>query len=219
MRDELIQKTLVVLDAGKGGRDLGASTKTNGGWVKEKDINIALAYILNGYLRAAGLDVLMSRYGDETLSDPRRIEIINAMKPDVIISLNMALPSVYDHCIYHYEYGNNTEIICAFLKREIEKWRFFDDHISVNRERKGIMEKTYAPCIYIALGNITKWKSHAESFADPEFLLEYAHILGYALLEGFKRVVWEKWEVPEQAAKAPPDSSVIVGKEWKSPDG
>jgi hypothetical protein len=193
LKDELIQKTIALLDAGKGGKRLGANIKNSDGWLKEKDINLALAYILNGYLRIAGIDVLMSRYRDETLSESRRIKIINALKPDIIISLNMALPSVYDHCIYHYELGSNSEIICEFLKREIEKWRFFDDQISVHKDCKGIMEKTYAPCIHIALGNITKWANHAESFANPEFLLEYAHVLGYALLEGFKRVTWEKW--------------------------
>lgn len=56
----------VVLDAGHGGEDGGASGKSG---VPEKDINLAIAQNLEQLLTASGYRVVMTRTGDAALSD------------------------------------------------------------------------------------------------------------------------------------------------------
>ena len=87
----------IVIDAGHGGIDGGVSgvcTK-----VKEKDINLALAFLLDEELTATGFAVTLTRKTDEGLYDTtakgfkkrdmqRRKEIIEEAMPAMVISLH-----------------------------------------------------------------------------------------------------------------------------------
>jgi N-acetylmuramoyl-L-alanine amidase len=84
------KKFLVVIDAGHGGRDGGAT----GNKLKEKDINLLAAHELALSLKALGLDVKFTRQDDRYLKLAERTEIANTSNADVFISLHCnALPS------------------------------------------------------------------------------------------------------------------------------
>ena len=85
-----------VLDSGHGGDDPG---KIGANGVKEKDINLAIARLLKKKLEKQGILVVMTREGEDDLSDPgavnakvqdlqRRVQLIHKKKPDCVISIH-----------------------------------------------------------------------------------------------------------------------------------
>ena len=87
---------VVVLDSGHGGDDPG---KIGANGVKEKDINLAIARLLKKKLEKQGILVVMTREGENDLSDPgavnakvqdlqRRVQLIHEKKPDCVISIH-----------------------------------------------------------------------------------------------------------------------------------
>lgn len=88
---------VIVIDAGHGGRDSGKISVDNVTY--EKDINLAIAYKLKGYLEAEGITVIMTRETDDGLyveSDSnkkaadlrRRIEVIERAAPVLVVSIH-----------------------------------------------------------------------------------------------------------------------------------
>jgi N-acetylmuramoyl-L-alanine amidase len=76
---------VVVVDAGHGGRDPGAIGIDG---LREKDVTLALARVLEKKLRAKGFDVVMTRRRDRTLSLVERTAIAEGAGGDVFVSLH-----------------------------------------------------------------------------------------------------------------------------------
>lgn len=74
----------VVVDAGHGGKDQGASR----GGVLEKHLNLQVAMRLKRALEARGLKVYMTRDHDEYLTLSRITQITNQIRPDVFVSVH-----------------------------------------------------------------------------------------------------------------------------------
>lgn len=90
----LLGKT-IILDAGHGGKDGGAEV----GNVKEKDVNLRIVKVLKDTLEEKGANVILTRTGDDDLSEDgvsrrkksdfdKRIEIINNTNPDMYLSIH-----------------------------------------------------------------------------------------------------------------------------------
>lgn len=90
----LLGKT-IILDAGHGGKDGGAEV----GNVKEKDVNLRVVMVLKNALEEKGTNVILTRTGDDDLSEDgvsrrkksdfdKRIEIINNTNPDMYLSIH-----------------------------------------------------------------------------------------------------------------------------------
>ena len=77
---------LIVLDAGHGGGDSGALGP--GGKVNEKDLNLAITQAAAASLRALGAEVVLTREGDETVSIDKRLVRLDALAPDLSISIH-----------------------------------------------------------------------------------------------------------------------------------
>lgn len=92
-------RKVVVVDAGHGGADGGVTGKRTG--VKESDLNLKVAKLLGEYLVAGGYRVIYTRQNDTMHTHPdvrdnkkradlfKRGDIINAAKPDAMISVHM----------------------------------------------------------------------------------------------------------------------------------
>jgi N-acetylmuramoyl-L-alanine amidase len=76
---------LVVIDAGHGGEDRGARGLAG---VLEKELVLDVAQRLAARLRAAGLRVVMTRDGDETVSLEQRTAAANAARADLFLSIH-----------------------------------------------------------------------------------------------------------------------------------
>ena len=76
----------VVLDAGHGGEHLGASSRSG---LHEKDLTLDLAGRVRQLLIDRGIEVVMTRTGDQTLSLRQRAEAANAGRGDIFVSIHL----------------------------------------------------------------------------------------------------------------------------------
>lgn len=76
----------VVLDAGHGGTDTGARSDSG---LLEKDVTLDLSGRVRRLLVARGIDVVMTRSGDETLSLKQRAARANASRGDIFVSIHV----------------------------------------------------------------------------------------------------------------------------------
>ncbi len=76
---------VVVIDPGHGGIDSGAIGATG---LLEKEVNIDVAERLKKFLENAGAVVVMTREGDRSASNSKRVNIANDAKADVFLSIH-----------------------------------------------------------------------------------------------------------------------------------
>ena len=98
----------VVVDAGHGGHDSGASTRGRGSRVLEKDLTLDMARRVEFKLRAAGFRTVMTRRADRFVSLDDRVEISNAQSKSVFISIHFndaRRRAVHGVEVYHNRVG------------------------------------------------------------------------------------------------------------------
>lgn len=78
-------KLVVVIDAGHGGHDYGSMFGT----YMEKNINNAVAQKVRQLTNAEEIEIHFTREGDEFVSLEDRVKKINAVKPDLVLSLHV----------------------------------------------------------------------------------------------------------------------------------
>ena len=76
---------LIILDAGHGGRDIGASNKN----VIEKDLTLSMTLKLRDILKKMGYRVRMTRSTDKTMRLKERTDYANRYKGDIFISIHV----------------------------------------------------------------------------------------------------------------------------------
>ena len=87
------ERVYILLDAGHGGFDGGASGSETG--VREAELNLQVALLVQQELEAAGARVLMTRTGEEALGDTkredmaRRGELLQTEGADAAVSIHM----------------------------------------------------------------------------------------------------------------------------------
>lgn len=75
----------IVIDAGHGGQEPGAVRAG----IYEKDITIDIAKRVRKYLQRAGIEVIMTREDDESVSLKQRTEITNVETPNAFVSIHV----------------------------------------------------------------------------------------------------------------------------------
>lgn len=85
---EYIKNKLIVVDAGHGGTDSGATSIISGVNYVEKKINLKIALKLSEDLKSRGYDVKLIRGWDSTVTLARRSEVANNLKADLFISIH-----------------------------------------------------------------------------------------------------------------------------------
>lgn len=75
----------LVVDAGHGGKDAGA-LGING--IKEKDLNLAIAKEIKELSASYGIEVILTRSGDQSLTPPERVDWIKTQNADACISVH-----------------------------------------------------------------------------------------------------------------------------------
>jgi N-acetylmuramoyl-L-alanine amidase len=78
------EKITVVIDAGHGGSDLGATM--NG--LSEKEIVSSIAQKIKNLNSNSNIEILLTRTEDQTMSFQERLDFVNGAKPDLVISLH-----------------------------------------------------------------------------------------------------------------------------------
>jgi N-acetylmuramoyl-L-alanine amidase len=91
---------LVVLDAGHGGRDTGAIGVDG---AREKDFTHALTALLAERLGARGIDVRLTRRGDEFIELDDRAEFANKLDADLFVSIHANAVGTRRHVVHGYQ--------------------------------------------------------------------------------------------------------------------
>lgn len=76
---------VIVLDAGHGGTDAGASSASK----HEKDLTLLLTQEIGAQAKAAGFEILFTRSGDETLTPQDRIAALQDRQADLFLSIHI----------------------------------------------------------------------------------------------------------------------------------
>lgn len=79
------EKTVIVLDAGHGGKDSGAFTEKS---VLEKDVTFKIAKKIQQLNDDPNLEIRLTRNSDEFMTIEDRVKYINNTKPNYVISLH-----------------------------------------------------------------------------------------------------------------------------------
>lgn len=104
----------IVLDAGHGGKDQGASRQG----VNEKDLNLSLALVVKEALEAKGFQVILTRNSDVFLPLPTITAITNKHKPDLFISIHHnASTNPAIHGIETYWYTPQSKPLAEKIQR------------------------------------------------------------------------------------------------------
>jgi N-acetylmuramoyl-L-alanine amidase len=97
----------VVLDAGHGGTDPGASSASN---VSEKDITLDIGQRLSAMLRKDGFEVVVTRGDDRLIPLRERAHIANGSSSDIFVSIHVnSIPHPNSHGVETYYLGPTND--------------------------------------------------------------------------------------------------------------
>lgn len=127
----LIGKTIII-DAGHGGKDFGASVRN----INESEINLEITFKLKTELEKKGANVLLTRKDINDLSNPNalyrkksdfdnRIKLINNSHADMYLSIHQNIYSnekYYGPQVFYYPKINDNENIAKVVQEELNKF-------------------------------------------------------------------------------------------------
>lgn len=109
----------IVLDAGHGGDATGAQYEG----IREKDINLSVTRKLAVLLENCGYNVILTRYGDQSVGLYERADIANGLNADIFVSLHSnAAPAVPDYAgiyTYHFPESRRGSLLAQFIQNAI----------------------------------------------------------------------------------------------------
>lgn len=120
MSNSSLKGKTIVVDPGHGGSDPGATGVTG---LREKEINLAVAKILVKLLEEAGAKVLVTRSGDQSVSNQMRVELANEAKADVYVSIHAnAYPNPESNGTEtHYCPDTGNSVASRFLAGQLQR--------------------------------------------------------------------------------------------------
>lgn len=201
MQVENKEKICVVIDAGHGGADPG---KVGVNDQLEKDINLKIAGFLKQFLQAEGIEVVMTREGEEGLYDEgasnkkvqdmkRRLEIIEASGAELVVSIHQNS--------YHEEYVKGAQVFYyaaserSRLLAEILQEQLKEVDPDNTREAKGndsyfLLKKTSKPIVIVECGFLSN-REEASKLSDEV----YQEKLAFQIHMGIMKYLNQKKEV------------------------
>lgn len=146
----------IVLDAGHGGSDVGATREG----IYEKNINLAVVKELDKILKKRGIYTHLIRQTDKTVELNERSDFSNNIAPDAFVSIHVN-SSVRDDIIgleTHWYKDDSLELAkCVHnsfaSKKNIEKWETKDRGLF--RSKFYVINHTEAPAILVEIGFIS----------------------------------------------------------------
>jgi len=144
----------VVIDAGHGGTDVGA---TRDG-IYEKNITLSIAKMVEKNLANKGVQTTMTLEKDKTVSLQERCDISNETRPDVFVSVHVN--SSVNDAIYgvetHWWKQDSVEyakIVHSHLEKNFKKWKTKDRGLF--KSQFYVINHTEAPAILVEIGFIS----------------------------------------------------------------
>ena len=117
---DVLKGKVIVIDPGHGGADPGAIGYSG---LQEKVVNLAVGKNLEALLTEAGAKVIMTRTGDQSVSNTKRIEMANKAEVDVFISIHANAFTNPDSngTETHYCEKNESSEASKFLAHQLQR--------------------------------------------------------------------------------------------------
>lgn len=179
----------VVIDAGHGGTEVGA---TYGG-IYEKDINLAIAKVVQQELEKQGVKVYMTRTTDVTTSLSSRSNLANSINADLFVSVhNNAMPNKSSINGTEVLYPTSTIVkngISAYslatkLQETVSNLSGTYNKGIINRNNLYVLNHTKMPAVIVEVAYMTNSGDLAK-LKDSSFLEKAGKSIAQGILESF----------------------------------
>ena len=169
---------LVVLDAGHGGANPGATYQGR----QEKDDTLALALAVGGILEENGVDVYYTRTRDVYESPAEKALEANNMGADYFVSIHRnssPYPNQYTgvESLVYNQYGQ-AAVMANNINRELEKVGF-ENQGGNERTNLAVLRRTRMPAVLVEVGFIN---TDADNRLFDERFDEMAHAIARGIL-------------------------------------
>ncbi|WP_096153234.1 MULTISPECIES: SH3 domain-containing protein [Bacillus] len=153
-----LKNKTIVIDAGHGGKDVGA-IGVSGAY--EKDITIRTAKLLYDKLVAAGANVHMTRNNDTSISLRDRVQVSHRQKADAFISVHydsIDIPSVRGTTTYYL--SNESKKLAEHIHNALIQSTNLRDR-KVNKGNFLVLRENKQPSVLLELGYISNREEEA----------------------------------------------------------
>lgn len=190
------EEPVIIIDAGHGGEDGGASD--NG--ILEKDINLSIALKLRDMLRAGGFRTEMTRDSDVSIYDDtsettrqkkvsdlnNRVEIINKYKNNILVSIHQnkfEQPQYFGTQIFYSANLPQSEKLAEEIKRSVTGLLQPENKRELKRADKSIyiLSKAEVPAVIVECGFISN-PEEAEKLSQEKYQQQMAFAVYCGLL-------------------------------------
>ncbi|MBX9669158.1 MAG: N-acetylmuramoyl-L-alanine amidase [Candidatus Obscuribacterales bacterium] len=195
--------SVLVLDAGHGGNDPGAQR----GFVKEKDLTLAIAQKTRDKLVESGIKVIMTRDEDSFISLSDRVAVTNNLKPDLFLSVHInSLESTSDiHGIETYYQSDISRPLAQNIHESIVSELGAPDR-AIRKAKFYVINRAQVPAVLAEVGFISN-----KSERDKLVSADYQEKIAGALAKGAILYLKQNSSVARKlsSAKAAEDTSKI----------
>lgn len=176
-----IKDRVIVIDAGHGGKDPGASSEGH----REKDIVIKVATILKNKLEADGAKVVMTRSDDTYFTLEERVQIALNNHAEVFVSLHVnsfTNPDINGTETYYSVAGNENileeeELATAINSQIVKNANMYDR--GVKKANFYVIKNMLLPSVLVELGFISNLEDREKLIND-----EYVEIFADSIYKG-----------------------------------
>lgn len=174
----------IVIDPGHGGKDPGAISVSG---VREKELTLAAAQVLQAVLEEAGARVLMTRSGDEYVDLYMRAELANEFAADAFISIHMNSyhnPQLSGTETYHHPSADEGRRLAKLVHEEVLKALGRSDR-GVRSADFVVLRETTMPAVLVEAGYLSN-PTEEQILLDPSTRLRLAQAIYQALVRFFR---------------------------------
>lgn len=186
----------VVIDAGHGGEDGGASSASG---LIEKDVNLAIALLLRDMLRSEGIDVVMTREDDRLLYDRNtdykgrkkkldlaaRLAIADGTPDAILVSIHMntfTVPKYSGLQVWYSPSSPDSAVLAEFIRKENQS-TLQPDNYRQNKAATSAINLLYSakcPAVLVECGFLSN-PEEASRFETDEYRQMVAQMLSKAV--------------------------------------
>lgn len=194
---------IIILDAGHGGKDGGATA--NSGTEPEKDINLAITRDLNDFFIASGFRTIMVRETDTDLSDSdlsligkrkfsdlrNRVNLVNSQDKAILISIhqnNFSQSKYYGTQVFYSTNDSDSKELAENIKLSVVSLLQPNNTRATKPASSSIylLDNVECPAVLVECGFMSN-PSEYQKLTDPEYQKEIA----FAIFNGFLNY-WRK---------------------------
>lgn len=172
---------VIAIDPGHGGRDWGAVGRRG---TKEKEVALRVASLLEEVLSSSGVDVVLTRCGDEFVSPEQRVCVANEAGAHLFVSIHCSWcrsPRVSGIQTFYFYGSRRGHRLAAALQRSLASTLSESDR-GVKEAGFCILRRTLVPASVVCLGYLSN-PAEEKSLAASSVQRAAAEAISRAILE------------------------------------